>query len=195
MRKIIAMEFYSLDGLMSDTEDKQDWITAHFSPDMGAHIDSVYGEADTLLLGAVTYTIMASYWPTADTNPNAFEGDAEFASTMNTIKKIVFSKAPLTPEWSNTEFRDEMNVDDMRNMKTMAGKNLLIQGSATVVQQCTNLGLIDEYHLLVHPVILAAGKPLFQAIQQRHTLRLLGAKTFENGVVLLRYQPVEEVSP
>lgn len=193
MRKIIALEFYSLDGLMSDIEDKQDWITTNFSQDLGAYIDSVYAASDTLLLGAVTYKIMATYWPTATTNPDAFEGDAEFASTMNTIKKIVFSKTPLTPEWHNTEFRDDIDVDDLQNLKAMAGKNLLIQGSATIVQQCTNLGLIDEYHLLVHPVLLAAGKPLFHALRQRRQLQLLEAKTFENGVVLLRYQPVEEV--
>lgn len=191
MRKVIVLEFYSIDGLISDAEEKQDWITAHFSQDMGEHVDSVYGASDTLFLGAVTYKIMASYWPTADTNPNAFEGDAEFASTMNNIKKIVFSKTPLTPEWKNTEFRSEINVGEIRKMKELSGKNMLIQGSGTVVQQFTNLGLIDEYHLLVHPVVLAEGTPLFKDIKQRHMLKLLEAKTFENGVVLLRYQLVQ----
>lgn len=189
MRKIIVQEFYSLDGLMSDVEDKQDWVTANFSPDMGAYIDSTYQEADTLFLGAVTYKIMASYWPSAETNPAAFEGDAEFASTMNTIQKIVFSKAALTPEWSNTNFRPAINADDIRKLKAASGKNMLIIGSASVVQQFTNLDLIDEYHLLLHPVVLGEGVPLFKDIQRRRTLKLLEAKTFENGVVLLRYQP------
>jgi dihydrofolate reductase len=189
MRKIIAMEFYSLDGLMSDPEDIQDWVTENFSLDMGEYIDRVFGESDTLFLGAMTYKIMASYWPTADTNPNAFEGDAEFAATINDMKKIVFSKNPLTPEWKNTEFRSEINPHDIRNMKETSGKNILIQGSASVVQQLTNLGLIDEYHLLVHPVILAEGKPLFNEIKQRQNLKLVEAKPFENGAVLLHYQP------
>lgn len=189
MRKIIVLEFYSLDGLMSDPEDTQDWVVANFTPDMGAHVDAVYGACDTLFLGATTYKIMASYWPTADTNPDAFEGDAEFAATMNNLKKIVFSKTPLTPDWHNTEFWPDVNVDSITALKAAAGKNMLIQGSATVVQQFTNLGLIDEYHLLVHPVILAAGKPLFTDIKQRQNLKLLAAKAFENGAVLLRYEP------
>jgi len=188
MRKIIATEFYSLDGLMSDSEDKQDWVTENFSADMGAYVDSAYAGSDTLLLGAVTYKIMAAYWPTADTNPDAFEGDAEFASTINSMKKIVFSKAPLTPDWNNSEFWPQVEADKIRRMKADDGKNMLIVGSASIVQQLTALRLIDEYHLLVHPVILSQGKPLFHGLEQRHPLKLLEAKPFENDVVLLRYQ-------
>ncbi len=189
MRKIIATEFYSIDGMMSDPDDQQDWVTANFSADMGLYVDSAYAQSDTLLLGAVTYKIMASYWPTADTNPDAFEGDAEFASTINSMKKIVFSKTPLTPEWNNSEFRPQIDADDLRRMKAAEGKNMLIVGSATIAQQLTTLNLIDEYHLLVHPVILGQGKPLFHNLQGRHPLKLLEAKPFENDVVLLRYQP------
>ena len=79
MRKLIVTEFYSLDGLMSDTEDQMDWVTTTFSQDMGKYVDDVYANADTLFLGEVTYQIMATYWPTADTNPEAFQGDAEVA--------------------------------------------------------------------------------------------------------------------
>lgn len=189
MRRIIATEFYSIDGLMSDPDDRQDWVTGNFSADMGAYVDSAYGQSDTLLLGAITYRLLASYWPTADTNPNAFEGDAEFASTINNMKKIVFSKAPLTPEWNNSEFHPAIDVDEIRKMKAADGKNMLIVGSATIVQQLTALSLIDEYHLLLHPIILGQGKPLFHGLQQRHTMKLLEAKPFENDVVLLRYLP------
>lgn len=191
MRKIIAMEFYSLDGLMSDPEDTQDWVIDNFSADMGEHIDAVFAASDTLILGATTYRIMASYWPTADTNPDAFEGDAAFASTINSMKKIVFSKAPLTPEWDNAEFVSEIDAGDIKRRKDAPGKNMLIQGSASVVQQLTNLGLIDEYHLLLHPVILGEGKPLFRGVEERHRLSLAGTKTFENGVVLLHYRLAE----
>lgn len=187
MRKIIAMEFYSLDGLMSDPEDRQDWVTDNFTADMGEYVDEVFAASDTLILGATTYKIMAAYWPTAATNPNAFEGDAEFASTINSMKKLVFSKAPLTPEWSGSEFVSEIDADDIRRRKEAPGKHMLIQGSASVVQQLTSLGLIDEYHLLVHPVILGQGKPLFTGVEDRRRLKLAGTKTFENGVVLLHY--------
>ena len=89
----------------------------------------------------------------------------------------------------NSKFVGEINADEIRNMKEDSGKDMLIAGSASIVQQFTNLGLMDEYHLLVHPVILATGKPLFRDINNRHDLKLLEAKTFTNGVVLLRYQP------
>jgi dihydrofolate reductase len=188
MRKIIATEFYAIGGSMSDREDLMDWVTANFSPDMGAAVDEVYRRSDTLILGAATYKIMASYWPTADTNPDAFEGDAEQAAAMNEMKKIVFASAPLTPAWKNTEFRNAIHANEIRSMKEAPGKDMLIAGSASIVQQLTNLGLIDEYHLLVHPVILTAGKPLFRGMKNRHDLKLLEARPFENGVVLLHYQ-------
>lgn len=188
MRKIITTEFYSIDGLMSDPKDEMEWVTATFSQDMGQAVDEVYERSDTLILGANTYKIMASYWPTAATNPDAFEGDAEQAAIMNNMKKLVFSKSPLAPEWENSEFRSEIDADAIRKMKEAPGKDMLIAGSASIVQQFTDLGLIDEYHLLVHPVILAQGKPLFDGIQQPRPLELIEARTFENGAVLLHYQ-------
>lgn len=190
MRKIIATEFYSVDGMMSDPEDQMDWVTADFGPDMAEAVESEYTRADTLFLGAVTYRIMAAYWPTAATNPDAGEGDAEFASTMNNIKKIVFSKTALAPEWSHSEFRPEINADDIREMKGASGKDMLIAGSASIVRQFTELGLIDEYHLLLHPTILGSGKPLFRGVKGRHDLKLLEARALDNGVVMLRYEPV-----
>ncbi|GIW64622.1 MAG: hypothetical protein KatS3mg092_0555 [Patescibacteria group bacterium] len=141
MRKIIATEFYTIDGLMSDPDDKMDWVSENLTPDMGKAIDEVYKRIDTLFLGATTYKIMAAYWPTADTNPNAFEGDAEFASVINNLKKIVFAKTALEPEWANTEFRPSIDADEIRKMKNNPGKDMLIAGSASIVQQFTNLGL------------------------------------------------------
>ena len=131
---------------------------------------------------------MASYWPIAETNPNAFQGDAESASTMNNIRKIVFSKDLDKLTWSNSEVIKEIVPEEIKKMKMKPGKNMLVAGSASIVQQLTNLGLVDEYHILVHPVILGTGKSLFKDIKERHNLKFLEAKTFENGVVLLRYQ-------
>jgi len=194
MRKIIATEFYTMDGLMSDPKDQMDWVTATFSRDMGEYENSLYDAADTLLLGRVTYKIFEGYWPTAETNPEAFEGDDVMAPKINNMRKVVFSKAPLKLEWQNSELLGEINPDEIRKMKREQGKDILIVGSAGIVQQLTNLGLIDEYHLLIHPVILGTGKPLFKGIKERHNLKLLEAKTFTNGVVLLRYQVPESPS-
>ena len=190
MRKLIVTEFYSLDGSMSDSEDKQDWITTTFSQDMGKYVEDVYANADTLFLGEVTYQIMAAYWPTADTNPEAFEGDAEGAHTMNSIRKVVFSKNVKDLAWSNSTLKTEIVPEEIKKMKQEPGKNMLVAGSASIVQQLTNFGLVDEYHLLVHPVILGNGKPLFKGIRERHNLKLISTEVFTNGVVLLRYEPL-----
>jgi dihydrofolate reductase len=109
------------------------------------------------------------------------------AAVMNGIKKIVFSKEPLQPDSDNTEFQPEIDAEEIRQMKKAPGKDMLIAGSAHVVQQFADLGLTDEYHLLLFPVVLGAGKPLFKNIQGPRTLKLVEAKAFANGVVLLRY--------
>jgi len=146
-------------------------------------------DADTLFLGEVTYKIMATYWPTADTNPEAFQGDAEGAHTMNSIRKVVFSKNLKDLAWSNSALKTEIVPEEIKKMKQEPGKNMLVAGSASIVQQLTNFGLVDEYHLLVHPVILGNGKPLFKDIRERHNLKLISTEVFKNGVVLLRYEP------
>jgi dihydrofolate reductase len=190
MRKLIVTEFYSLDGLISDPEDQMDWVTTNFSQDMGKYVEDVFANADTLFLGEVTYKIMAAYWPTADTNPEAFQGDAEGAQNMNSICKVVFSKNLKDLTWSNSTLKTEIVPEEIKKMKQEPGKNILVEGSASIVQQLTNFGLVDEYHLLVHPIILGNGKPLFKAIRERHTLKLVSTEAFKNGVVLLRYEPL-----
>lgn len=189
MRKIIVSEFYTLDGLMSDPQDKMDWITGSFNDEMGKYENDLYDNADTLLLGRTTYKIFESYWPQAASNPTIPQGEIEMAHMMNNITKIVFSHALESVEWKNSKLLKEINSKEIVKMKQEKGKNILVVGSASIVQQLTNLGLIDEYHLLVHPIVLGSGKPLFKNIKNRLSLKLVKAKTFKNGVVLLLYQP------
>jgi len=102
---------------------------------------------------------------------------------------FVFSHSMEGVNWKNSKLLKEINPEEIVKMKQGKGKNILVIGSASIVQQLTNLGLIDEYHLLVHPVVLGSGKPLFKDIRQKHDIKLLEAKTFSNGVVMLRYAP------
>lgn len=189
MRKIIASEFYTLDGLMSDPEDKMEWVLGSFNEEMGKYEGDLYDSADTLLLGRTTYKIFEGYWPTATSNPATSKGDIEMANTMNRITKIVFSHSMEGVEWENSKLLKEINPEEIVKLKKEKGKNILVIGSASIVQQLTNLGLIDEYHLLVHPVVLGSGKPLFKEISQKKDLKLLEARAFSNGVVMLRYAP------
>ena len=102
------------------------------------------------------------------------------------MRKIVFSKTLKQVDWNNSQLFDEINPEAIKRLKQDDGKNILIYGSASVVQQLTSLGLIDEYQILVHPVALGGGKPLFKGKQK---LKLVSAKAFTSGVVLLTYQP------
>jgi dihydrofolate reductase len=188
-RKIIASEFYSLDGLMSDPEDKMEWVTANFNDEMGKYEGELYDSADTLLLGRTTYKIFEGYWPTAASNLATSQGDIEMAHKINNITKIVFSHALKSVEWKNSLLLKEINPGEIIKMKQGKGKNILVIGSASIVQQLTNLRLIDEYHLLVHPVVLGSGKSLFKDVRQKYDLKLLEAKPLSNGVVILRYAP------
>jgi len=188
MRKIIATEFYTLDGLMSDPKDEMAWVTSSFNEAMGKYENETYDNADTLLLGGVTYRIFESYWPKAASNPEAFEGDAEMAPKINNMRKIVFSKRIQKVTWHNAEIFSDIDPEKLAALKRAPGKNIIIVGSASIVRQLATLGLIDEYHLLLHPVILGTGKPLFSDMKDRVDLKLLESKDFGNGVVFLKYQ-------
>jgi len=149
MRKIIASEFYTLDGLMSDPEDKMEWVLGSFNDEMGKYENDLYDNADTLLLGRTTYKIWEGYWPTAASNPATSQGDIEMAHKINNMTKIVFSHSMEGVEWKKSKLIKEINPEEIMKMKQGMGKNILVIGSASIVQQLTNLGLIDEYHLLV----------------------------------------------
>jgi dihydrofolate reductase len=138
---------------------------------------------DTILFGRVTYELMASYWPTA-TNQDPIITDA-----MNNLPKIVFSKTLEKAEWKNSRLVREVIPGEILRMKQQPGKNMVIFGSASIVSTFTQLGLIDEYRLIVNPVVLGSGKPLFKDIKERINLKLLKTKTFNCGNVILYYQP------
>jgi dihydrofolate reductase len=110
---------------------------------------------------------------------------------INALTKIVFSRTMDGTSWQNSMLLKEIDPKEIAAMKQRPGKNMLVAGSANIVQQFADLGLVDEYHLLLHPVVLGVGKPLFKNIKQRHNLQLLGSRNFGNGVLLLTYQPIK----
>lgn len=187
MRKIIATEFYSLDGFMSDPQDNMDWVVGNFDPDLGRYEDEMYELADTLLLGRTTYKIFEGYWPNAEFNPQTPPEDIGMARKINAITKVVFSRTLDKVEWQNSKLIKELRADDIMRMKQAPGRNMLIPGSASIVQQLTDLRLIDEYHFVIFPVLLSKGKQLFNEITNRVNLNLLYIKPFRNGAILLQY--------
>jgi dihydrofolate reductase len=180
MRKLVASTFVSLDGVM-EAPDKWQLANDLFDDDMGKLIDETYRAADAMLMGRVTYQEFASFWPTQS-------DDDPFAKTMNGMPKFVVSKTLKTLEWQNsTQIKGDVAAEVSR-LKQQPGKNIAIVGSAQLVNGLTKDGLIDEYQLWVHPVVVGRGKHLFKDGIDPTLLKLVDTKTFGTGVVVLTYE-------
>jgi len=190
MRKIIVSEFVSLDGMMSDPGDTMKWVTDDFSESEGAYEVALYDRIDTLMLGRTTYEIWRGYWPKALTDPGTDDGNREMAKTIDAKSKILVSSKSGLAYWGSgaTTQLQELDRETILGIKRKPGKDIAVIGSASVVQQLTALGLVDEYHLLIHPLIMGKGKPLFDSGAASTTLALKRTEDFGNGVVLHEYQ-------
>ncbi len=182
MGKVIVSEMVSIDGYFAGPNGEIDWhnVDAEFNEFAIRQLDT----ADLLLFGRVTYDLMVSWWPT----PDGIKDDPEVARRMNALKKIVFSKTLHDPQWNNTETRTEINAEEIQKLKQSSDKNILIFGSGTIVRACTTLNLIDEYRLIVAPVVLGSGKSFFAGVE-KHKLKRVEAKPLGSENVLLTYQP------
>ncbi len=138
---------------------------------------------DTLIFGRVTYEGMAAYWPTE----TPIKNDPIVANMMNSSPKVVFSRTMKNAEWNNTRVVKENTAQELANLKKQSGKDIGILGSANLASTLVESGLIDEYRVMINPVILGKGTLLFQGFGDRLNLRLLKARTFKSGNVLLCY--------
>lgn len=185
MRKIIVFENVTLDGFMAGPNGEIDWAIR--DDEVTQYSKEGHDSVDMFLFGRVTYDMMASFWPT----PAGQSANPVFAEFLNTSPKIVFSTTLKKADWQNAEVVKELTNEEILKLKQQPGKNMMIFGSGTIVEQLTKLGLIDEYQLMVNPVILGKGKPLFENITDKINLKLVKTKTFKSGIVLLQYQPVK----
>ncbi|MBA2679653.1 MAG: dihydrofolate reductase family protein [Ktedonobacteraceae bacterium] len=189
MQKIITTTWVSLDGFIAGPNGEMDWIGESHGEAMGQYEYDVVKAADTLLLGRVTYQSFAGSWPHVPDNPNASEGEKVYARQLNAMQKVVFSRTLDQVEWHNSTLKTAIIPEEITQMKQAPGSDMVIYGSASVVQELTNLGLIDEYQVLIFPVILGGGKPLFHDIQHKVRLQLTDTQTQPSGVVVLTYHP------
>lgn len=183
MRKIYVFDMITLDGLFEGQDHELDWhnVDEEFNEFAINQLD----ETDLLLFGRVTYQMMAGYWPT----PGAIKNDPVVAGKMNSMAKIVFSKTLEKADWNNTELVQKNAPEEVLKLKQHPGKDIAILGSSDLVVSLMPHGVIDEYRLMINPVVLGTGKPLFQGINDRVDLKLLKARTFRSGNVLLYYMP------
>ena len=179
MRKLIASINMTLDGFCDHTA-----MTA--DEEIHEHFNELLRNAGTLLYGRTTYQMMESYWPSLVKNPSGNKPMDEFAVLIDNIPKIVFSHKLTRVDWKNTILKKEIVKEEFLELKQKEGKNILA-GSPSLIVALTKLDLVDEYHLVVHPVVSGSGLPLFKNITDRIKLKLLKTKTFGCGAVGLYY--------
>jgi dihydrofolate reductase len=186
MRKIIFSIPITLDGYIEGPNRELDWVIA--DDELHDFYSQLLKNADMILYGRVTYELMVSYWPTALDNSSIPESMIRFANTLNPMHKVVFSKTMKNAGW-NTSVVDTLNPEEILEMKSEQGKDILLGGGASIAQTFMQHGLIDEYQLLVQPVAIGIGKPLFNGIHDRLKLNFIWSRPFQSGVIALCYRP------
>jgi len=184
MRKLIAAINMTLDGFCDHTAMIAD-------DEIHQHYNELLNNADALIYGRITYQLMESFWPSVVKDPTGNRPIDEFAVLIDNISKIVFSRTLKHVDWKHTTLEQEVDKEEILKLKEQAGKPILV-GSPSLIVALTNLDLIDEYQLCVHPVILGNGLPLFKNITDRVNLKLLKTKTFGAGQIVLYYVPAKK---
>jgi dihydrofolate reductase len=183
MRKVIYSMFVSLDGFIEGPNRRLDWHIV--DEELHRFVNDQQSEIDTYLYGRRMYEVMA-YWETADENPSSPGYELEFARIWKNMPKIVFSKT-LEQVQGNARLVREDIAAEITKLKAQPGKDLVL-GGANIASTFMQFGLIDEYRLFVHPVVLGNGTPMFPALNDTINLRLVETHTFSSGVVYLRYR-------
>ena len=183
MRKLIVFNLVSLDGCFTGENGDISW---HMVDDEFQELaNAAANSGSTLLFGRVTYQLMAAFWPT----PEAIYTDPVVAEGMNASEKIVFSKTLETVGWHHTRLVKRDMLGEVRRLKQGDGRNLAVLGSGRIVAQLAAADLIDEYQVLINPVVLGRGRSMFEGVGRRLPLKLVGSRVFGNGNVLLTYEP------
>lgn len=186
MRRLIVFNHVSLDGYFVDAGSGMSWAyTGNDDPEYQAFVAENASGGGSLVFGRVTYELMASYWPTQAADQHA----PAVAAGMNSMEKIVFSRTLDKASWNNTKLVKSDIVSAVRKMKEEPGGGMAILGSGSIVAQLAPEGLIDEYQMMMDPVVLGKGRTMFEGMQKMLNLKLTKTRTFKNGKVYLCYEP------
>lgn len=185
MRKLVVFNNVSLDGYFAGKDGDISWFKAHLDPEFNAFVVDNAISGGVLLFGRITYEMMASYWPT----PDAIKKDPLVAEQMNELPKVVFSRTLDRASWNNTTLMKGDLAAEVRKMKKEPGKDMAILGSGRIVSQLAAVGLLDEYQIVLNPIVLGQGRTMFDGIKQPLALKLTKTRTFNHGIILLCYAP------
>ncbi len=185
MRKLLVFNNVTLDGYFVDMNGDMSW--AHKDDaEWNAFVSENASGGGQLIFGRVTYDLMAGFWPT----PFAIENMPVVAAGMNSMPKVVFSRTLDKASWNNTKLVKGDIAAEIRKMKEEPGEGMVILGSGSIVSQLAQEGLIDEFQIVVHPVVLGAGRTMFDGVKEKLNLKLTKTRAFGNGNVLLCYEPM-----
>lgn len=180
MRKIVVTQFLTLDGVM---EDPHLWSFPYWTDEIGKFKNDELFASDAQLLGRVTYDAFAEVWPERTDEDG-------YADRLNALPKYVVSTTLKNAAWNNSTIISENFAEEILKLKQQPGENILVHGSKTLVRSLMKHDLIDQFQLLVFPVILGKGLRLFTD-EYSAKLKLMQSKTYDSGVVLLSYQSIK----
>ena len=180
MRRVIATELVSVDGVM---ESPEEWAFPYSNDEMEQANASGMAASDAMLLGRVTYEALAAFWPNQP-------GGTPMVDYINSVPKFVVSRTLEEPlEWNNSTLIEGNVAEQIAELKRQPGKDIGIVGSGTLVRSLLQDDLLDELRLMVHPIVMGSGKRLFEEGGGQKALKLVDSKTFGTGVLYLIYQP------
>jgi dihydrofolate reductase len=186
MGRLAVFNHVSLDGYFVDVNGDMSWAHRQDAEWKAFVAGNASAGESLLLFGRTTYDLMASYWPT----PLATKNDPIVAERMNSLSKVVFSRTLDKASWSNTRLVKGDLATEIRRMRKEPGKDMVILGSGNIVSQLAQEGLIDEYQIVVVPVVLGKGRTMFDGVKEKLTVKLTKTRAFGNGNVLLCYEPM-----
>jgi dihydrofolate reductase len=187
MRDLHVFNNVTLDGYFTGRNGDLAWAHTRRTEDQEWD-DFVAGNAGgngTLLLGRITYEMMKAFWPT----PQAKQQAPAVAEGMNRMEKVVVSRTLRDPDWTNTRVIQGDLPAEVRKLKEAPGEGITLLGSGSIVAQIAAAGLVDEYQIVVNPVVIGAGRTMFEGVEKPLGLKLAGTRSFRNGNVLLRFRP------
>jgi len=186
MKKIVLLMHTTLDGFVAGPNGEMDWVNVR--EEIFGEATKVTDRADTALYGRNTYDIMEGYWPTAADQPNATKHDIEHSQWYNSVTKIVISRTMEGTQKPKTKVISNDLAQQIKKLKQGPGKDIAIFGSPGACHSLMQENLIDEYILLINPVLLGTGIPLFKGIEKLTKLKLVSSKVLESAVVMAHYQ-------